>query len=417
MPIHLSAGSRSERDRGENRLGVTAEFWSVITPMIEQARRQYTRKTLNPLPYINLPSGNGGLVLDISEQGLRFRAFAALEPSGPIPFSFTSDSNLIVGTGELVWFDQVKKTGGLRFTQLPYDALEQIRKLPENSSLRPDISKDLTLHIPAPEEPPSWNAKVRGAVAVLQSKMTVVIDKLLPEALRAKARALAPRMSLQKRNRWMFNAAYGLILAFVVSSVVYARHREAGELLIRLGTRLSGGVSTVKAASTIDSPSASVAEASVNRSQADVLPAPALPPPQAISQPGPQTVSPPVVHSISQPVTVDAAKIAQEKSAPTAAPRIQETAARSPKPEAPARKLVVQVAAVKAEADARVLTNTLRQKNFEAFVGTLPVDSLYRVMLGPYADQASARVVLDKLKKAGFNSFIRREAGAERLGS
>jgi cell division septation protein DedD len=116
-------------------------------------------------------------------------------------------------------------------------------------------------------------------------------------------------------------------------------------------------------------------------------------------------------------VTVAAEKITQEKSAPTAAPRIQETAARPPKPEAPARKLVVQVAAVKAEADARELTNTLRQKNFEAFVGTLPVDSLYRVMLGPYADQASARVVLDKLKKAGFNSFIRREAGAERLGS
>jgi cell division septation protein DedD len=409
MPIHLSAGSRSERDRGENRLGVTAEFWSVITPMIEQARRQYTRKTLNPLPYINLPSGNGGLVLDISEQGLRFRAFAALEPSGPIPFSFTSDSNLIVGTGELVWFDQVKKTGGLRFTQLPYDALEQIRKLPENSSLRPDISKDLTLHIPAPEEPPSWNAKIRGAVAVLQSKMTVVIDKLLPEALRAKVRALAPRMSLQKRNRWMFNAAYGLILAFVVSSVVYARHREAGELLIRLGTRLSGGVSTVKAASTIDSPSPTVAEVSVNRSQADVPPAPALPLPQAISQP--------VAQPISQPVTVATAKIAPENSARAAAPAVQETSAKPPKPESRGKKLVVQVAAVKAEADARVLTNTLRQKNFEAFVGTLPVDSLYRVMLGPYADQASARVVLDKLKKAGFNSFIRREAGAERLGS
>ena len=77
----------------------------------------------------------------------------------------------------------------------------------------------------------------------------------------------------------------------------------------------------------------------------------------------------------------------------------------------------MQVAALKEESDARELTNTLRRENFEAFVGTLPVDSLYRVMLGPYADEASARVVLDKLKKAGFNSFIRRESGAERLGS
>ena len=50
-------------------------------------RRQYSRKTLNPLPYINLPSDNGGIVLDVSEQGLRFRATALrLEHSGPIPF-------------------------------------------------------------------------------------------------------------------------------------------------------------------------------------------------------------------------------------------------------------------------------------------------------------------------------------------
>jgi cell division septation protein DedD len=77
----------------------------------------------------------------------------------------------------------------------------------------------------------------------------------------------------------------------------------------------------------------------------------------------------------------------------------------------------VQVAALKEEVDARELTSRLRHENFQAFVGTLPVDSLYRVMLGPYADAASARIVIGKLKRAGFNSFIRRESGAERLGS
>ena len=90
---------------------------------------------------------------------------------------------------------------------------------------------------------------------------------------------------------------------------------------------------------------------------------------------------------------------------------------RLPKPEARHTGLVVQVAALKEEGDARELTDQLRHKNFQAFVGTLPVDSFYRVMLGPYADEASARIVLGKLKRAGFNSFIRRESGAERLGS
>ena len=81
--------------------------------MKPQERRQYSRKTLNPLPYINLPSGNGGIVLDVSEQGLRFRATAPVEQSGPIIFWFTARSTLVAGVGELVWIDQAKKTGGL----------------------------------------------------------------------------------------------------------------------------------------------------------------------------------------------------------------------------------------------------------------------------------------------------------------
>jgi hypothetical protein len=378
--------------------------------MIEQSRRQYTRKTLNPLPYINLPSGNGGLVLDISEQGLRFRAIAPVEKSGPIPFSFKSDSNLIAGTGELVWFDETKKTGGLRFTQLPYEALEQIRKWPENSNLRPDISKDLTLHIPAPEGPRPAFANLRRTLAAFAAEIVTVFDELVPESFRskvrnswlsvarpasAKMRALASRPHFQKHDRWLFKSAYALVLIIVISTFVYARHRQAGELLIRLGTKLSGGVTTATTASTASSRSPSVDLESTDRSKG----------------------SAPTAQPIPQPVSDIPATIAPEISAGPNAPRIRETIARAPKPQPTSARLVVQVAAVKAEADARELTNKLRQENFEAFVGTLPVDSLYRVMLGPYADEASARTVLDKLKKAGFNSFIRRDSGAERLGS
>jgi cell division septation protein DedD len=349
-------------------------------------------------------------VLDVSEQGLRFRATALVERSGPIPFSFTSHSNLVAGIGELVWFDQATKTGGLRFTQLPYNALEQIRKWPQNTYLRPEISNDLTLHIPAPDESSSSWTNERGTLAVFTSKVVSGLDRLLPESFGSKVReswlpvmgnalaelhARSPEAYFHKHNRWQLKTTYAIFLGIVISTLVYVDHRQAGELLIRLGTRLSGGVSTLTPASTVASQGPRVDDGSAYKSK----------------------VVGPVAQAVPQSVSSTTGKTASESSAGTPAPQAQETPVRLPKPEGRRTELVVQVAALKEEGDARELTDQLRHKNFQAFVGTLPVDSFYRVMLGPYADEASARIVLGKLKKAGFDSFIRRESVAERLGS
>ena len=231
--------------------------------MMENERRQYSRKMLNPLPYINLSPDGGGIVLDVSEQGLRFRATSALDGSGPIHFSFTSRANLIAGIGELVWIDNAKKTGGLRFTDLPYSALEQIRKLPDNSDLRPSFGKDLTLHISAAgrtagiECGPSRYARrirVRGCFRSRPVSARIIwIESARKVASRAEeclgeiARAL-PGGRFPGRNRWLFRTTYVLFLGMVISTLVYARHRQAGELLIRLGTKLSAGANTLTSA-------------------------------------------------------------------------------------------------------------------------------------------------------------------------
>jgi cell division septation protein DedD len=378
--------------------------------MTQHERRQYSRKTLNPLPYISLLSDNGGIVLDVSEQGLGFRALAPVGKSGPIPFSFTSHSNLVAGMGELVWFDQATKTGGLRFTQLPYNALEQIRKWPQNSNLRPGISKDLTLHIPAPDEFTSSSTNGGRILAALTSKIASGLDRLLPESFGSKVReswlpvlgnalakihARSPEAYFHKHNQWLLKTTYALLLGIVISTLVYVDHRQAGELLIRLGTRLTGEVNTLTPASTVASQGPRVDDGSAYKSKVDG----------------------PVAQAVPQSASSATGKTSQEISARTPALQAQETPVRLPKPGARRTELVVQVAALKEEGDARELTDQLRHKNFQAFVGTLPVDSFYRVMLGPYADEASARIVLGKLKRAGFDSFIRRESVAERLGS
>jgi len=121
---------------------------------------------LNPLPYINLPSDNGGIVLDVSEDGLRFRAISQIQPFGPSPFWFTAHSNRIEGQAELIWLDRAGKTGGLRFTELSAAAREQIRSWPADPSLRPSIGEDFALHIYAPEESePRWKWDWRASIA------------------------------------------------------------------------------------------------------------------------------------------------------------------------------------------------------------------------------------------------------------
>jgi hypothetical protein len=96
--------------------------------MMSHERRLNIRKPLEYIAYVSLPPNNGGVVLDVSEGGLAFRAIAPVEADGPIHFRFAIDSaTRIKAVGELAWKDETGKNGGLRFTELPEEAREQIR--------------------------------------------------------------------------------------------------------------------------------------------------------------------------------------------------------------------------------------------------------------------------------------------------
>ena len=96
--------------------------------MMPHERRLSTRKTPKHFAYLSLPMNNGGIVVDVSEGGLGFRAIAPVEADGPIHFRFAIDSDArISAVGELAWKDETGKIGGLRFTELSDEAREQIR--------------------------------------------------------------------------------------------------------------------------------------------------------------------------------------------------------------------------------------------------------------------------------------------------
>jgi len=105
------------------------------------------------------------------------------------------------------------------------------------------------------------------------------------------------------------------------------------------------------------------------------------------------------------------------KTAVTATAETNTTTPLAPKVpavDAPLRKsllprgtLILQVAAFAQEANAHKLVESLRQKNFPAFLSTTDKEGgFYRVQVGPYADEESARTALSELGRAGFKPFV-----------
>jgi len=92
---------------------------------IQLERRLSARKALGQVGHIG--PDNSATVLNVSEGGLGFHAVPPVKQSRLLPFWFSANSNLIAGVGELVWIDKTKKTGGMRFTELPASSQEQIR--------------------------------------------------------------------------------------------------------------------------------------------------------------------------------------------------------------------------------------------------------------------------------------------------
>jgi DedD protein len=103
---------------------------------------------------------------------------------------------------------------------------------------------------------------------------------------------------------------------------------------------------------------------------------------------------------------------------PGAAPKPAATPSKFPKPLKlssgmdgpliPKGAIMLQVAAVLHQDDALALAQALQQKKFPAFVITPGADKLYRVQVGPYADNQSAANARQQLEANGFKSIIKR---------
>jgi cell division septation protein DedD len=69
--------------------------------------------------------------------------------------------------------------------------------------------------------------------------------------------------------------------------------------------------------------------------------------------------------------------------------------------------MVLQVAALRSEADALALAEALQQKQFPAFVLTPETGGLYRVQVGPYTSTKAADGAKKSLEREGFKSIVK----------
>jgi len=93
-------------------------------------RRAHPRQRIRSLAYVHLGESNGGIVLNISESGIAVQAAEALDDSDGViamRIEIPRSRKRLEVSGEIVWVGESRKEAGLRFVDLPEDALKRIR--------------------------------------------------------------------------------------------------------------------------------------------------------------------------------------------------------------------------------------------------------------------------------------------------
>jgi hypothetical protein len=189
-------------------------------------RRHVPRTKLDKLAYIHIEPNNGGIVLNVSGDGLAFHSMAPVEKNGPVHFSLKEQNRRIDVCGELIWTDEIQKIGGLRFTTLTNEAREQVDSWISQPETAAEEQAGSTLGAAFLRVFPSLS--VRRFVPRLDS-----YDRLAP--LRTKLRL--------KMSGFSGGLATGLLISMLTSFTFvfsYAHRQQFGEYLIHLGERLTG---------------------------------------------------------------------------------------------------------------------------------------------------------------------------------
>ena len=124
----LAAYSRRTALCGRDRnMSSLHELLEALTP--SRDRRLHTRTTLAALTYVELGDTRGGMVLNISEEGMALAVadkYVLGEYLSRIRFPLPISSESFEVSAQIVWLSESKNGAGIRFVDLTPDARDRI---------------------------------------------------------------------------------------------------------------------------------------------------------------------------------------------------------------------------------------------------------------------------------------------------
>lgn len=94
---------------------------------VDAERRKKLRKKPLSLVYVELPSGNGGMMRDLSEEGFAMRAMIPLRAGQQTSFAFSLDEfTRIEGQGFVDWIEENGRVAGVKFAEIPAGARDKL---------------------------------------------------------------------------------------------------------------------------------------------------------------------------------------------------------------------------------------------------------------------------------------------------
>lgn len=191
-------------------------------------RRQLHRTSMSRIACIHIEPDNGGIVLNVSREGLCFHSMTEVERNGSFHFALMEHNRRIDACGELVWTDATKKIGGVKFTTLPVEAREQIQNW---------IDPPQVLGGQVSSNSGRFFARLLPSLDTLKFRRKPEAGTLLSPVAPAKNF----RVRLSGFNRGLLT---GLLVSALAASALLsfrAYRGQLGESLIKLGERLAPG--------------------------------------------------------------------------------------------------------------------------------------------------------------------------------